>query len=568
MVIELGPEAQARGRAAGWVDRAVGGALGVPAPFRYAVRRGVRIPMRDGVELVADHFAPAATGRGTVLIRTPYGRSSFDALLSARVFAGQGFHVLLQSCRGTFGSGGAFEPFRHEIDDGHDTVAWLREQLWFDGRLVTTGASYLGFVQWALLTDPPPELRAAVVTVGLHDEHESTWGTGTFALEDSLGWSDLVTHQEEGGAFTALARQLSVKRRLAPGQHGLPLLLAGEQVLGGQAPWYGQWLRTPDGDDPFWGPLRLGAALDHAQVPVLLVAGWQDLFLGQTLAQYARLRAAGADVALTVGPWTHVQTVVKGARRVVRESLDWFAAHLDDQPLSRPAPVRVYVTGAGRTGPGWRGYPEWPPPTRSDVWYLQPGGGLGQSPPREGAPPSRFTYDPADPTPSVGGRTLSPGSSGRRDNRALEARPDVLSFTGPALAEALEVAGRPVVELAHRSDNPNADLFVRLCDVDPRGHSRNVADGLVRLGPDSVDAGASGAVAHAPVVLELDAIAHRFAPGHRLRLLVAGGAHPRFARNLGTGEPQATGTGLAVSHREIAHGEGGISRLLLPVASA
>ena len=73
--------------------------------------------------------------------------------------------MLLQSCRGTFGSGGTFEPMRHEVADGQDTVAWLRNQNWFDGRLATFGASYLGFVQWALAMDPPPELVAAVVFV-------------------------------------------------------------------------------------------------------------------------------------------------------------------------------------------------------------------------------------------------------------------------------------------------------------------------------------------------------------------------------------------------------------------
>ncbi len=69
--------------------------------------------------------------------------------------------MLLQSVRGTFGSGGEFEPMRHEIPDGQDTVAWLRQQRWFEGRLAMFGASYLGFVQWALAMDPPPELVAA-----------------------------------------------------------------------------------------------------------------------------------------------------------------------------------------------------------------------------------------------------------------------------------------------------------------------------------------------------------------------------------------------------------------------
>ena len=121
--------------------------------------------MRDGVELIADHYAPTtSTTNGTILLRGPYGRSAAGSL-DGRLFAARGYHVVFQSCRGTFGSGGTFEPMVREVDDGHDTVEWLRGQPWFDGRLATMGLSYLGFTQWALLMDPPPELRTAVIRV-------------------------------------------------------------------------------------------------------------------------------------------------------------------------------------------------------------------------------------------------------------------------------------------------------------------------------------------------------------------------------------------------------------------
>jgi putative CocE/NonD family hydrolase len=165
-----------------------------------------------------------------------------------------------------------------------------------------------------------------------------------------------------------------------------------------------------------------------------------------------------------------------------------------------------------------------------------------------------FTYDPADPTPALGGRVLS-FAGGVRDNRVLEARADVLTFTGEPLAADLEVVGCPVAELAHRSDNPYVDVFVRICDVDEKGRSRNLADGFVRL--DAAD----GEV----VRVELDAMAHRFPAGHRIRLQVSGGAHPRFARNLGTGEPAASSTGTRASHRTIILD--GRSRLTLPAAA-
>ncbi|MDT5260938.1 MAG: uncharacterized protein QOD10_6018, partial [Mycobacterium sp.] len=158
---------------------AVGRLLGLPpATTDYTVDRA-EVPMRDGVRLVADHYAPVTSRAvGTLLVRGPYGRAFPFSLAFARLYAARGYHVVLQSVRGTFGSGGAFEPMVNEAADGADTVDWLRAQSWFTGRFATVGLSYLGFTQWALLDDPPPELAAAVITVGPHDLGASVWGTG------------------------------------------------------------------------------------------------------------------------------------------------------------------------------------------------------------------------------------------------------------------------------------------------------------------------------------------------------------------------------------------------------
>jgi putative CocE/NonD family hydrolase len=297
--------------------------------------------------------------------------------------------------------------------------------------------------------------------------------------------------------------------------------------------------------------MRLHEALDRVQVPVLLLSGWQDLFLEQTLDQYAHLRGRGVDVALTVGPWTHVEMLSKAGPIVTGDSLDWLAEHLAGTGTRRrPAPVHLFVTGAGE----WRDLPAWPPAAGERVLHLHPGGALGPGQPPAGVAPATFSYDPADPTPTIGGRLLSP-EGGYRDDTKLAARADVLTFDGPPLDEPMEVIGVPVVELTHASDNPHADLFVRLAEVDAKGRSRNVTEVFRRLDPAAGDG---------VVRLELDACAHRFAAGARLRLLVAGGSHPHYARNLGTGEDPATGTAMKPSHRTIALA-GGASRLVLPV---
>lgn len=543
----------ARTRVRKFADRAVGRALRLPPPSTdYVVHRGVAIPMRDGVHLRATHYAPITDAPlGTILVRGPYGRSFPFSLVYAQLYAARGYHVLLQSVRGTFGSGGDFIPMVHEAPDATDTVVWLREQPWFTGTFATIGLSYLGYTQWALLADPPPELAAAVITVGPHDFHASSWGTGSFSLNDFLGWSDMMAHQEEP-PLRRLAFQLGAKRRLERGVLGLPLGSAGREFLGSGSTWYESWIEHPDADDPFWETMRMTDALDRCEVPVLLLSGWQDLFLEQTITQYRHLRDRGIDVAMTIGPWTHSDMVGKAVGTAAAETLTWLGAHLAKKPTTqRTSPVRAYVNHHG-----WVNLPDWPPATGEGVMYLQPAGRLTAAPPADDAAPSSFRYDPAHPTPTIGGRLLA-RQSGYRDDTALAERADVLAFTSGPLDADMYVCGNPVVELAHDCDIAHFDLFVRVSEIDARGRSHNVSDGYRRF-----DTAPDG-----PVRIELDAIAHRFGAGTRIRVLVAGGSHPRFARNLGTGEPPITGRRMVTATHTVHHGAGGVSKLILPASA-
>jgi putative CocE/NonD family hydrolase len=539
----------ARSRRRRLADAAVGRLLKLPpATTDHTVTRDLRIPMRDGVELLADHYAPTGPARGTLLVRGPYGFDLLSALY-ASPFASRGYHVVLGRCRGTFGSGGAFEPLQNEVDDAADTVAWLREQPWFGGKFATVGASYLGFTQWGLLMDPPPELVTAVLQVALHDLSRAAYQGGAFTLDDYVGWADSVAHQEDVGLVRGQIRGALAPRRQRPALSHLPLAEATDELCKGRTPWFRDWATHRDLADPYWSRTQLGAALDHVDVPVLLQTGWQDLFLQQTLEQYDRLHGRGLDVALTVGPWTHTQLLTSGGSTVVPEALDWLDEHLAGTgSRTRSVPVGIFVTGAGE----WRHLPAWPPKATEQVLHPREGGRLAREPAAGGA--VTFTYDPADPTPSMGGRMLSTAHGGYREDGALAERADVAAFTGPVLTEPVEVVGVPAVELAHTSDNPHADLFVRISEVDAKGRSRNVTEGFVRLDPAATE----------PVVrLDLDACAHRFAAASRIRLLVAGGSFPRWERNLGTGEDPATGTAMAPSRRTI---DLAASRLLLPVA--
>ncbi|WP_156690238.1 CocE/NonD family hydrolase [Mycobacterium sp. Marseille-P9652] len=546
------PEALALRRFAG---KALSRMLGLPGPTtNYAVSREL-VPMRDGVDLVADHYAPETPApAGTVLVRGPYGRGFPFSHVFARLYASRGYHVVLQSVRGTFGSGGVFEPMVNEADDGADTVAWLREQPWFTGRFATIGVSYLGFTQWALLNDPPPELAAAVITAGPHDFSASTWGTGAFTINDFLGWSHMVAQQEDPRRLRLALRQLRSPRTVERAAAELPLGEAARVLLGEGAPWFESWIENDDVDHPFWDSLRFPEAPDRVGVPVLLLGGWQDIFVRQTIEQYLRLRGRDqADVALTVGPWTHTQLLTRGLAVGVRESLDWLDAHLGGSGAPRrPSRVRVYVTGQG-----WRNVPDWPPATTERALFLRPGGYLDETAPMGlKLAPATFRYDPADPTPTIGGPLLS-ANGGYRDDSSLATRDDVLTFTTATLTRDLCVYGRPAVELAHSADHPHVDLFVRVSEVDAKGRSRNVSDGYRRLEVTGKT--------RKTVRVELDDIAHRFRTGSRIRLLIAGSWFPRYARHLGTDEPVLTARESKPAIHSVRYGR---SRLLLPVGAA
>jgi len=534
--------------------RALTRLLGLPAPTsHYHVQRGLRIPMRDGVELLADHYAPTGAAKGTLLVRGAYGRGFPFSVLYTRVYAAHGYHVVMQSVRGTADSEGEFAPLVHETSDGVDTVEWLRRQPWFTGRFATIGQSYLGSTQWALLMDPPPELAAAVITAAPHDFATSLWDTGAFRLTDSLGWADIMAHQEHGSRLRGLIWAAQARRRLARATAALPLGESARALLGDGAAWFESWLQHHEPDHPYWEPLRFGAALDRAKVPVLLIGGWQDTFLRQTVEQYQRLRDRGADVGLTIGPWTHAQLTTTAAGRAARESLEWLDRHLAGTPEPARNPVRVFITGDA-----WVELAEWPPPTSPRVFYLAPGV-LTVGPPPDNGGASSFTYDPAQPTSTIGGPLLLAPKSGYRDDSAMAERDDVLSFTSDPLPSHLYVVGNPVVQLSHAADIPHVDLFVRLSEVDERGRSHNVTESYRRL---------TATTEPGDVRIELDPTAHRFRAGSRIRLLVAGGAHPLFGRNSGTGEPMITAQRLVPATHAVHHGAGGTSRLILPTATA
>ena len=527
-----------------------------------ACEQDLRVTMGDGAVLLADRWVARTTRdepQPTVLVRSPYGRRQVFGLIFGRILAERGLQVVVQSTRGTFGSGGDFDPF-DERADGLATLDWIRAQPWHGQRIALVGPSYLGLVQWAVAAEAGDDVAALAIQVSASQFHGQTYPGGSMALETSASWLALMAVQEHRFAPLAIARAL---RRLSKRLHVLPLADLDTLATGAEVAWFREAMASPTREGDYWGARDYAKDVAQVTAPVQLVGGWYDIFLPWMLEDFAALHAAGRETQLIIGPWAHTSPGLVGAG--MREALGWLRTHLlGDDRLVRPDAVRVLVTGE-RVGDGWRALESWPPPGTGEqrLWVAAAGRLLPIAPAGgDASGADGYRYDPADPTPSLGGPLLLTRQP-VVDNRPLEARPDVLTYTTAPLARAAEAIGVARVELHVRASAPHFDVFARICDVDADGVSRNVCDALARVAPGRfVQADA----ATWSVAFDLWPMGHRFAAGHRIRLQVSSGAHPRYARNPGTGEDPMTATELRAVDVELLHGARHPSVLVLPAA--
>ncbi|KAG5814884.1 hypothetical protein H9Q74_002596 [Fusarium xylarioides] len=479
----------------GWitflVDRIFGWWSGLPKETSSYTTEFIQIPINN-VKLAANLYQPTTPPLGTILIRTSYGIAPLMALSNARMFASRGYQVLLAACRGTDPSDGQeIVPAVHEAQDGLATVAWMREQPWYTGSFATYGGSYLGHTQWAILTDPPADMKAAVISTGPVDFGAFTWGTGAMETH-MIAWAALMT---------------APKRGITP---GLPYIRKLPKVL-------------------------------------------QPVVLPMVLDQHRVLVKQGAPAFLTIGPWSHLGSQ-KGP--TLAEGLQFFDHYLAGQGTApRTSQCRVFVTGSNE----WRDLASWPPLASSTRhFYLSPKS-LGKEQPEQ-ASSSSFTFNPNDATPAIGmPRPFDDIQPTNYNDTDLAKRSDVAVFDTPQLESDIEVCGKPLVELHHTTDNPHADILVRLSEVNTRGESRRISDVYKRLDP---------ARGPEPLSLALVDCAHVFRKGNKIRVIVAGGAHPAYLRNLGTGENQAYGVSTEPAVHTIQHSKDAGSRLILPVTAS
>lgn len=556
--------------------------LGLPRP-RYAVTvdRDVMVPMSDGIRLAADVYRPKASGQYPVILtRTPYDKRNTEHkyAFTGGLFASQGYAYVVQDVRGKFASEGEYYPYRHEAQDGHDTIEWAGTQPWSTGKAGTYGFSYWGSTQWLPAPLANPHLRAMVPIVTGQSVYRRWIYNGIYRFNDVLFW--------HFGNTTTRTRELDGIDLDAAVRH-LPAIDAAE-AMGADIPAYRDWLSHPT-PDAYWEPFCVDDQVERVTAPALLIGGWYDYYLEEMFDDFNRMRTRGGSEAarqsqLLIGPWTH-ETVSKfeavdfGAEAAfmpqVKRLLQWFDRWLKEDAGAAHAdgPIRLFIMGENV----WRSELEWPlARTEFTHYYLHSGGNaatrqgdgwLSREPP--GAqPPDRYTYDPADPTPSLGGTSIYGAAvAGPVDQGKVEDRTDVLVYSTAPLEEDVEVTGPIDLVVFAASSAVDTDFVAQLVDVHPDGRAINLRTGAVRARyRESFDTPAPltpGAVTEFRI--RVGATSNLFKKGHRIRLEVRSAHFPEFGRNLNTGQDPMTSTEFVAAEQIVYHDPTRASYLLLPV---
>ena len=584
----------------------------------------VMIPMRDGVRLATDIYFPAlggqpASGKFPVILeRTPYDKAGSGNVTNGTYYARRGYVCAIQDVRGRFVSEGEWYPFAKEAPDGYDTVEWLAAQAWSDGQVGTMGASYCGSDQSALATLNPPHLSTMIVAVGASNYyHCSMRQNGALEQRFMIYAFRMATTSKE--AFADANIKAAVDRAFANVGEWVSRapLKKGTSPLR-MLPNYEQWvldLFTHGEYDDYWK--QRGYAIsqyyeEHADVPTLYLGGWYDSYARATCENYTALsKMKKSRQVLLMGPWTHGGWGVSNAGDVDFGNhsfinyndlrLAWFDHYLKgmNTEVSDWSPVKIFVMGTGEGLPNyqgrlhhsghWRDEGDFPlPDTQFTPYYLHADGELSTSPPTVDGSTSRFSFDPRDPVPTIGGGISAAdpimgagafdqrGNSrffGCQDTLPLNARSDVLTFQTPPLENDVEVTGPITVKLHASSSARDTDFTAKLIDVCPLsddypdGLAINLTDSIIRAryrnGWDAPELLESGKVYE--FVFELYPTSNLFKKGHRIRLDISSSNWPRFDVNPNTGGDLGIERRVEIAEQTIHHEPEHASQVVLPI---
>lgn len=562
--------------------------------------------LRDGSITYVDVFRPDVADKFPALLsRTASNKSSqsgrFEDLDPIKA-ASSGYAVVIQDVRGRHSSGGDFYAFVNEIDDGHDSVEWVANQSWSNGRVGMYGKFYSGASQWMAAKSKPKSLGCIAPGFTASNYQDGwIWRRGAFELESNLSWTlgELTTGNWE-----------NLSRRLFLGQDYLDrlvdynkdtqniynnILLADIPEIRTLAPYYFDWLNHPEYDS-YWQRISIEESHSSIDIPSFNYGGWFDSRIGGTIRNYTRMsELGGSEVArrgqrLLIGPWvnsgdpylTPIASPSYGFKSSIGDVdlqgqiLRYYDHWLKDQDngVAEDKPVKLFVMGENE----WRYEETWPLSRASEVNYyihsdgrantLNGDGKLTVDLPH-GEPPDVYVYNPIDPVPSIAGDTCCDAAfltSGAIDQRSIEVRHDVLVYTSSTLERDTEITG-PVSMILYASTSAvDTDFTVKLVDVSHCGCAMKIADGIIRtryqLVQDSANPTAAGDVCEYSI--DLRATSNLFKRGHKIRIEVSSSNYPKYDRNTNTGSDIVSSQNVVSAMQAIYHSNEYPSHIKLP----
>ncbi|MDH4108264.1 MAG: CocE/NonD family hydrolase [Gammaproteobacteria bacterium] len=590
------------------------------------IERMLMVPMRDGVRLATRVYIPKDSEGPfpAILWRSPYDFSEKmvpnpdypDANLKFALDAiRHGYAFVMQNERGKFYSEGEWEILGRPRTDGHDTLSWIADQPWSNGRVGTIGCSSTAEWIMGLASKPHPAHRAAVPMaagagigrMGPYYEQGNFYRGGAVQLP-MVAW----LYAEQNLLRPVFPASLSREERIRVARYydlvpdmpevdwveALKHLPFAEVITaaGGPAGIFDEMIRrSPEHADWYRGGLYHDD--EDFTVPALWVNSWYDLSVGPNIELFNHVRARASDTFvrdnqfMIVGPTEHCHmyrlrtphvvgdrdmgNVDIGLDSIVYAFFDRYLKGNDNGFRDRQPPVRYFVMGTNQ----WKTADEWPPAgTRRLSLFLGSGSGANSldddgslsATPQPATGSDAYVYDPENPAPSIGGNTCCLGSAlepGSFDQRPVHARSDVLVYVSDPMDRNLQVTGPVYVTLFVSSDAPDTDFTIKLLDIEPNGTAWNLDESIQRArfrrGYDTQAYLEPGRVYE----LRIGPLntSNGFQIGHRVGLEVSSSSYPRFERNLNTGSENAFETKTRKARNSVHFGPGYRSRVELTV---
>jgi uncharacterized protein len=534
---------------------------------------------RDGTSLATDVWLPCPSNDSerypTIFIRTPYGR--YSSIEFWHRFVRRGYALVIQDVRGRDDSNGEWVPYKYDREDGDDTLNWIADQPWSDGNVGMTGASYLGNVQWAAAASGNPHLKALVSMVTSGPSFIDIERRGGIYSSGSLAWAFMMA--DKSSNKEALKRddwnEVAAMR---------PIKDIPQRALGRNIHFWDEHMQHPNNDE-FWQNIDWTLDSDKINVPALIISGWyDDNGMGSTTAWEMNEGHKRENQKLIFGPWFHQFNSTREIHGVsfgstaIRYDLDvlclrWFdrfLKNIDNGVETEPA-VQYYMVGANQ----WEKAEKWPP--EQAVYknaYIHSSGNAKTSSgdgkldftTAEDEPYDTYVFDPKDPALFL--IDVSENEMNVPENyREVDKREDVLVYTSSPLESEVAIAGNIFAEIYAASSARDTDWVVRLEDVDNKGNSIRLTDGILRARyrrsfekPELLEPGAVE-----KYEIRMAKTANVFKKGHSIRITITSGAKNLAFPNHNTGNNVPDDVEMLCATQKMYHNEQYPSHVKLPI---